>query len=392
VNTTRKHSQSENPDPHGRFPGTFPTTGLPTDPQQAVEHAREWIRSSQPKPRTPLGGATLLAAVGLTAALFASSIRGSPASILLMLVPLTLLVLLFRFHKRHLERTRAEIRSTEQLEELVQLRRWPEALNLAAQLLQRPCINPDARSSILLSLSAILVRYHWFEAARIVHDHLLDPQTNPSPADPSTAHTILVARGMTMLRDDHLVDADKLMGELKRDVNRARDAARKAHQLRENERQAMPHTNHPTQLGTSPFEESAIDEAIPYKPADIDSAGLALLEIYRDIKTGHYAEAIAEFDARQKPMRQQLGHRVADGWVLVAKAHDALGQNHEAANAYRRATLLCPAIELHRRYPETASLAQTYPAAQTPDGFTISPRIVMDTSMATSTTTSGGAR
>ncbi len=193
-----------------------------------------------------------------------------------------------------------------------------------------------------------------------------------------------------MLRDDHLVDADRLMGELKRDVNRARDAARREHQLRENEQQLA--ATDPASHGATRFEENSLDGVMAHKPSDIDSAGLALLDIYRDIKTGHYAEAIAEFEARRNPMRQQLGHRVADGWVLVARAHDALGQTHEAASAYRRATLLCPAIELHRRYPETAQLAQTYAPAQTPDDF------AAPTSIATSTTSaplsilvSGGA-
>lgn len=309
-----------------------------------------------------------------------------------MLVPLALLIILFRFHKRHIERAKAEVQATEQLDELVQLRRWPEALSLAAQLLERPRINPDARSSILLSLSAILVRYHWFDAARLVHDHLLDPHSNPSPADPSTAHTILVARGMTMLRDDHLVDANRLMGELKRDVNRARDAARREQQSRENEYPGDASNAGPSSLNASSFDQHSMDDAIPYKPSDIDSAGLALLDIYRDIKTGHYAEAIAEFEARSKPMRQQLGHRVADGWVLVAKAHDALGQHHEAANAYRRATLLCPAVELHRRYPETASLAQTYASAQTPADLIMSMPAQVSPAMSPSTMNFGGAQ
>lgn len=41
-------------------------------------------------------------------------------------------------------------------------------------------------------------------------------------------------------------------------------------------------------------------------------------------------------------------------------------QRELAQHAYTQATLLVPAVELHRRYPETAGLAGTYTAADWP--------------------------
>ena len=65
-------------------------------------------------------------------------------------------------------------------------------------------------------------------------------------------------------------------------------------------------------------------------------------------------------------MRHQLGMRVADAWVLVAAARDGLGQTDAARAAYENATSLAPAIELHRRYPDTQPLATRYPSAAFP--------------------------
>ena len=107
-----------------------------------------------------------------------------------------------------------------------------------------------------------------------------------------------------MLREDHLVDADRAMSELRRISDRK------------------------------------------------SSAGMALLELYRDVKTGHPQEAIAVFDESMGILRDQLGHRTGDAYGLVAKAYDMLGREGEARSMYEKATLLAPVVELERRYPE----------------------------------------
>jgi tetratricopeptide (TPR) repeat protein len=86
------------------------------------------------------------------------------------------------------------------------------------------------------------------------------------------------------------------------------------------------------------------------------------------VKTGHPAEAIELFEATLPSLREQLGHRVADAHMLVAKAYDLLNRETEAAKAYENATLLAPPAEIYRRYPETASLAGKYQPAIAPQG------------------------
>jgi hypothetical protein len=61
-----------------------------------------------------------------------------------------------------------------------------------------------------------------------------------------------------------------------------------------------------------------------------------------------------------------LGHRIADAYAIVARAHDLLDQNDQAAAAFEKATLLAPAEELYRRYPEVAVMRDKYPAAPAP--------------------------
>src|SRR5439155_18242209 len=132
-------------------------------------------------------------------------------------------------------RQRDEIRQLESLEELIQLRRWPDASALARQILSRPTRTPQARAQALILLSSVLARYQRFEDAIAVHTHLLETIN----FDPGTAHGIRLGRAMAMLREDHLVDADGAISELRR---------------------------------TAP---------------DRESAGLALVQLYRDVKTGH---------------------------------------------------------------------------------------------------------
>src|SRR5262249_12612234 len=169
--------------------------------------------------------------------------------------------------------------------------------------------------------------YHRFEDAIAVQDHLLE-QVN---LDDSTAHALRLGRAMAMLRDDHLFDADRAISDLRRSTRRAEESD--------------PNAN-----------------AGP----GFESAGLALIEIYRDVKTGHPAESIELFNAKLPILRQQLGHRVGDAYALSARAYDLLGRQCEAQDAYEKATLLSPVEELNRRYPEVQTLAEKYRATVVP--------------------------
>ena len=213
-------------------------------------------------------------------------------------------------------RHRAEQEQVEAASEMMQLRRWPQAALLLREILSRPARGIGLRSQALIYLGAVLARYHRFTDAIAVYDHLLDHQL----VDGGTAYGLRLGRVMAMLREDHLFDADRAIAELRR-------------------------------LGNS---------------AGVDSGGLALVEIYRDVRTGHPDEAVAIFEDKLPVLRDQLGHRVADAYALAARAYDLLGRSAEAQDAYSRATLLAPLIELHRRYPEVEKLAGRYATSPAP--------------------------
>lgn len=207
---------------------------------------------------------------------------------------------------------RQEQQAIEAVEELVQLRRWDEAAAMLDGLLSHPTRTNAARVQALVYLCSVLARYHRFADVMTVQDFLLENAN----FDASATHSMKLMRTMAMLHEDHLFDADRAINELRREAP--------------------------------------------------ESAGLALVEIYRDVKTGHAAEAIDLFRSRLPALRSQLGARLGDAYGLVARAHDLLGQEAEAAAEYERATLLSPPDELIRRYPELASMKDKYRAAETP--------------------------
>jgi hypothetical protein len=211
-----------------------------------------------------------------------------------------------------LKLARREQQQVEAIEELVQLRRWDQAATMLDALFALPMRSQGTRLQGLIYMSSVLARYHRFGDAIAVQDYLL----SHAEFEPGTAHGIKLMRAMAMLHEDHLFDADKAISDLRRE---------------------MP-----------------------------DSAGLALIEIYRDVKTGHPAEAIDAFHAKLPAMRGQLGHRVGDAYALIARAHDLQGQEREAAVAWEKATLLASPDELYRRYPEVAAIRDKYPAAPAP--------------------------
>jgi hypothetical protein len=217
---------------------------------------------------------------------------------------------------------RAQMMQLEAIEELVALRRWPQAGILLEGLLSSPTRSPAARVQGLIYLTSVLARYHRFEDAIKVQNHLLDD----AHLDAGTAHALQLARAMAMLRSDHLFDADRAIAELRREARRVEPSEADAAQSR----------------------------------PEAGSAGLAMIEIYRDVKTGHPAEAIEQFSASLEVLRRQLGHRVGDAYALAARAYDLMGQTASAQQAYENATFLSPLEELHRRYPEVQSLAEKY--------------------------------
>lgn len=223
---------------------------------------------------------------------------------------------------------RAEQQQLEAIEELIQLRKWPQAAAVVEQLLSRPTRTPGARVQGLIFLGTVLSRYNRFDDAVTVHNHLLENVL----LDDGTGHALRLGRAMAMLRQDHLVDADQAINEMRRHLRGANAAA---------------------------ASESENTDAI-------ESAGLALIEMYRDVKTGHPTEAVQLFEKKLPMLRRQLGHRVGDAWALVARAYHMLDRESEAQTAWENATMLTDRLELERRYPEIVSISSKYRSIEAP--------------------------
>lgn len=259
------------------------------------------------------------ALVGFAIALLTSTLASSQNPALQMYVRalggfamLGVVIAMGLFTNYTVRQTRKEQQRVEAIEELVQLRRWDQAAAMLDSMLSQPTRMAGARLQALIYLAGVLARYHRFADAIAIQNYLLDH----AQFDPGTQHGIKLMRTMSMLHEDHLFDADRAISDLRREAP--------------------------------------------------DSAGLALIEIYRDVKTGHPEEAIELFNSRADALRSQLGDRISDAYALVARAHDLLDQNTQAAAAFEKATLLAPAEELFRRYPEVAALRDKYPPAVTP--------------------------
>ena len=201
----------------------------------------------------------------------------------------------------------------EAIEELIQLRRWSEAAAMIEHLLSVPTQTPQGRFQALVFLAATLARYHRFHDAVELYDRLLTIEG----LDPASTHGLKLGRAMSLLRDDRLYDADRAIMDLRRDVS-----------------------------GISP--------------------GLELVEIYRDVKTGHPQDALERFDKQITTLKRALGCRTADAWGLVSAAKLLLGDAPGAQRTWQAATALVPALELVRRYLELSAVSQACPAAAMP--------------------------
>ncbi|HWE04295.1 MAG TPA: hypothetical protein VG326_17955 [Tepidisphaeraceae bacterium] len=273
------------------------------------------LESSEPRPRVPwlriliIGCLTLIVIAAFSAGAGGGSVLQGFAwglsAFIILAIPWVL-----QFTLRQVKMEQAAVQG---IAELVQLRRWPESAMALQQFLSRPARTQQLRAEAIVYLAAVLSRYHRFDDAIAVHNYLLEHDLLNAGA----AYGVRMGRAMAMLREDHLFDADRSISELRR-------------------------------IGPR------------------DSAGFALVEIYRDVLTGHPEDAIGIFVEKLPALRDQLGHRLGDVYALLARAYDLLDRKTEAADAFKRATLLSPIVELCRRYPEVQKLVGRYEPAAAP--------------------------
>lgn len=306
------------PSPPPRFPGAAGFLPPPA-PAGTFLDVPALLELSEPAGRIPrlwflVGGVALITMMTVAASSAEPQLRET-VHVLAGLAMIGLMAGLAAMTVYVVRKFREEQQAVESAGELVMLRHWPQAAQVLEQYLSRPARTNQLRTQALIYLASVLNRYHRFADAVTVQEYLLEE----GMVDAGTAYGLKLGRAMAMLREDHLFDADRAISELRR-------------------------------IG----------------PKDMDLAGLALVEIYRDVKTGHPAEAIEMFERKFAALRDQLGHRVADAYGLVARAYDLLNRPADAQAAFEKATLLAPPGELYRRYPEVEKLKGRYQPAIAP--------------------------
>jgi hypothetical protein len=276
------------------------------------------LEISEPRASIPwvwyaIGAGILLAGLNQLVSDDAKSLKiaiGALSGLAMMAVVVTLMSISW-FGMRAI---RAQQKQLDGIAEMIQLRRWPQAGVALRQMLSQPARAAHFRVQGLVYLTTVLTRFEKFEEAIAVQEYLLENRL----VDPATAYGLGIARAMAMLRLDRLVDGDRALSELRR------------------------------------------------TPGSGESAAFVLVDLFRDVITGHPAEAIDIFERKLPILREQLGHRVADAWALAGRAYDLLGREDEARTAVANATLLTEPVELLRRYPELGKLTGRYQPTPVP--------------------------
>ena len=112
-----------------------------------------------------------------------------------------------RFVRKAIDRQETELTA---VEELIRLRRWPEAVLAIRSFLSSPSVDYGVRARALSYLAAILSRFDRFDEALAVQDELLKDE---QVIDPMNGFAVRVGRVIMMLRQDHLVDANGALSQ-----------------------------------------------------------------------------------------------------------------------------------------------------------------------------------
>ncbi|MBC7782705.1 MAG: hypothetical protein H7144_02615 [Burkholderiales bacterium] len=224
---------------------------------------------------------------------------------------------------------RTETVALSQIEDLVALRRHHDAGLRLQWLMASPMRTEQNRLRAIFLLGATLSRLLRFEDCLIAFNELV--QTERIAGTSSIA--VKLGRAMAMLHSDHLYDADSAINELRRLIDR----------------------------GGVEAEMRKLDVDAPIAPPEAPIiAALRLVELYRDIKTGHSSEATALFENNLPLMRAGLGHRVGEAHALVAVAYDRLGNESAARQRFGEGTALQAVADLLNLYPELRTLLGKY--------------------------------
>lgn len=230
---------------------------------------------------------------------------------------------------------RAESQRLDQIEDWLAMKRYMEVGIELEQLMSKPMRFDQHRLRAMVLLATTLARCGRFDDALKVYNQLVEVER---VAGPSGA-MVKLGRAMAMLQTDHLYDADRAINDLRRLIDR----------------------------GGAGEELQQFEPDAPVIAADpLSISALRLVELYRDIKTGHADEAIALFESNLPLMTSGLGHRVGEAYALVAVAYDRVGNTDTARARFLDGTALQGVGDLLNRYPEVRPLIAKYAPTPVP--------------------------
>lgn len=290
------------------------------------------LEASLPRPTArlmwPLFGAVWVALFAVTA-VSDDPVRRASVQVLTWTVTLAMVIVAWIIARSFQD----EIRTLARVDDWLYVGRDQEAALALHVMMSRPMRTEDNRVRALAQLASALARLNRTEDALLVYDAALK---TPHFAGLAGA-ALKLERTWAVLKNDHLYDADRGIVDLRRLMKQWND--RRPDFL-------------PPRDGLA--------------PGDHLIAGVKLLEIYRDVKTGHAEEALAVFDADLPLLRAALGHRLSEAYALAALAHEQLLRPDTAAEYFAAATTLKAVSELVFAYPELRAIAAKYP-------FTLAP-------------------
>jgi tetratricopeptide (TPR) repeat protein len=230
---------------------------------------------------------------------------------------------------------RAEAQLIDGVEDALALKRYADVSAQLGWAMSRPMRHDQHRLRAMVLLATLLSRLGRHEDALVVYDALTQDER---VAGPSGA-LVKLGRAMSLLQSDHLYDADRAIVDLRRLIDR----------------------------GGAEDELQQFDASAPPSPADAMSiGGLRLIELYRDVKTGHAEEAVHLFEQSLPTLTAGLGHRAGEAHALAAVAYDQLARPDDAQRCFANATALQGVADLLNRYPECRTLLTKYAPTPAP--------------------------
>jgi tetratricopeptide (TPR) repeat protein len=230
---------------------------------------------------------------------------------------------------------RTESNRLDQVEDLLAMKRYMEVGIELEQIMSGPMRIDQHRLRAMVLLATTLARCGRFEDALAIYNQLVEVER---VAGPSGA-MVKMGRAMAMLQTDHLYDADRAINDLRRLIDR----------------------------GGAGEELQQLEPDAPVIPPDaLSISALRLVELYRDVKTGHADEAIKLFESNLPLMTTGLGHRVGEAYALVAVAYDRLGNTDAARARFLDGTALQGVGDILNRYPEVRPLITKYAPTPVP--------------------------